>query len=189
MNTVRFLVEGPELVGFQVDGLPVGQGRHTPYIPRHVLAALWAAVRARRRPPRLFARVKPSNEAELKRWRKLVASRAEAAWGGKPLVTGPVSVALMFCLPRPKTVPFRKRPMPTGRRSGDLDKYIRAVLDALTGEAWVDDSQVCTVWARKVYEDARVGARPGVGVVVMEDALPSGSYEAEGVPVPAAAMA
>ena len=33
----------------------------------------------------------------------------------------------------------------------DVDKLLRAVLDALTGIVWVDDSQVCFVTMNKVY--------------------------------------
>lgn len=43
----------------------------------------------------------------------------------------------------------------------DLDKIVRAVLDACTGVVWRDDAQVYWVEAEKVY-----GPRPGVDVTV-----------------------
>ena len=38
---------------------------------------------------------------------------------------------------------------PKGMR-GDLDNYIKAILDALNGAAWVDDRQIVALTARKV---------------------------------------
>jgi Holliday junction resolvase RusA-like endonuclease len=43
----------------------------------------------------------------------------------------------------------------------DLDKLIRAILDALTGVVWRDDGQVVDIVASKVYADT-----PGVDVVI-----------------------
>lgn len=40
---------------------------------------------------------------------------------------------------------------PTSKRSGDLDKLERALLDALTGIVYVDDSQVVSINASKRY--------------------------------------
>lgn len=45
----------------------------------------------------------------------------------------------------------------------DIDKLLRALLDAMTGIVWVDDSQVCYCVANKVY--AWQGS-PGAVVVV-----------------------
>jgi crossover junction endodeoxyribonuclease RusA len=63
--------------------------------------------------------------------------------------TDPVRVRLRFSLPRPKSLSSRasrahvKRP--------DLDKLIRACLDAMTGVLWADDSQVYSLSATKCY--------------------------------------
>ena len=46
---------------------------------------------------------------------------------------------------------------PTPATRPDLDKLLRSVLDSMQGVALVDDSQVVTIRARKVYGDA-----PGV---------------------------
>ena len=67
---------------------------------------------------------------------------------------GPVRCRLKFLLPRPKTV-VRQRP--TGRFDGDIDKHVRSVLDALTGIAYKDDSQVVEVSASKYYTDSESG--------------------------------
>jgi crossover junction endodeoxyribonuclease RusA len=45
----------------------------------------------------------------------------------------------------------------------DVDKLLRALLDALTGIVWVDDSQVCFVNVNKVYA---WNGKPGAHIVV-----------------------
>ena len=78
-------------------------------------------------------------------WRERVALVAHNAMGGLAPMTGPVTVVLTFWLPRPKSAKAgaqaTKRP--------DLDKLVRAVLDALTGIAFIDDSQVVRIDAGK----------------------------------------
>lgn len=87
-----------------------------------------------------------STNRNLKEWRGLVADVAQ------PFFNGPTSNAielnLEFYMPRPKSLPKRvvfntKRP--------DIDKLVRAVMDALTHVAWRDDSQVVLLSANKVY--------------------------------------
>lgn len=89
----------------------------------------------------------PDN-ARLRAWEQAVsllsASRMrQMRW--EPL-TGPVRVTLRFGLERPATV---KRERPCVKP--DLDKLIRAVLDALTGIAFRDDGQVTAITATKSY--------------------------------------
>jgi Holliday junction resolvase RusA-like endonuclease len=67
--------------------------------------------------------------------------------GAKP-VEGAVGVEVTFRVRRPKTV---KRDFPTV--APDLDKYVRGLLDALTGICYLDDSQVIDIIAKKVYSD------------------------------------
>jgi Holliday junction resolvase RusA-like endonuclease len=54
-----------------------------------------------------------------------------------------------------------RRGWPTGRP--DLDKLVRAVLDALTGLAWADDAQVCDITATKRYDAT---GHPGVAIAL-----------------------
>jgi crossover junction endodeoxyribonuclease RusA len=67
---------------------------------------------------------------------------------------GPVKVEVDFCFDPPKSAPKRRRSWPITRSSGDVDKLLRACLDALT-EAGVlrDDSQVTEVTGRKIHTD------------------------------------
>lgn len=93
----------------------------------------------------------------LQDWRQAIAQAARD--DGAELIEGPVWCEVVFGLQRPQSAPKRRRTWPTGARSGDIDKLTRAVLDALTGVAWRDDSQVVGVLAMKDYT-----ARPGVVV-------------------------
>lgn len=83
--------------------------------------------------------------SDLAAWRADIARNAEL-FGYKP-VEGGVKVSCTFVFHRPKSV--KNRTMPWVKP--DLDKLIRAVLDGLTGVAYVDDSQVTLLKASKVY--------------------------------------
>lgn len=91
-------------------------------------------------------RVLHSQGSALAVWRSTVALAARLA-GAKP-AEGAIGIEIEFQIRRPKTV---KRESPTV--APDLDKYIRAILDALTGVAYGDDSQVTEIKAKKVYSD------------------------------------
>jgi Holliday junction resolvase RusA-like endonuclease len=99
-------------------------------------------------------RVLHSRGEALILWRTMVALAARRA-GAFP-VPNPVEMTIEFRLARPKTV---KRNLPYV--APDLDKLIRAVLDALTGIAYVDDGQVVSITSSKVYGE------PGVSVSVV----------------------
>lgn len=60
--------------------------------------------------------------------------------------TGPLEVFVRFYLKKPKALKSTyhvKRP--------DTDNLIKALLDALNGVAWLDDSQIWNIHAQKVY--------------------------------------
>jgi len=95
--------------------------------------------------------------APLKDWRTSVAVVAQSHFDTPR--TDPVVVSIRFVLRRPKTLPKRvqhhvKRP--------DIDKLARAVLDALTGTAIHDDSQVYCLDLTKAYW-ATTGAHISIG--------------------------
>ena len=94
---------------------------------------------------------------DLAVWRADIARNAELS--GYIPVTNPISVTLTFCFLKPKSA---KRATPSVKP--DLDKLIRAVLDGLTGVAYVDDSQVITIKARKIYTE-REGVWIGIEIV------------------------
>ena len=89
-------------------------------------------------------------------WRAAVAEAATQNCG--ELIDGPVDLTIEFVLPRPKS--WRKgRDEPMTARP-DVDKLARAVLDALTGIAFKDDSQVVRLSAtkRRAREEENAGA-------------------------------
>jgi crossover junction endodeoxyribonuclease RusA len=76
-------------------------------------------------------------------------------------MTTPTRLDLVFWFPRPAShygtkngISYLKATAPvepTSARLGDIDKLSRAVLDALTGVAYLDDRQVIRLEARKSY--------------------------------------
>lgn len=136
---------------FRVPGVPVPQGSKQAFV-----------VKGR-------AVVTERGRSALGPWRSAIAAAAAAELD--EALVGPIAVALVFTLPRPKSH-YR-----TGARAGelreaapryvetrpDVDKLTRAVLDALSGVAFRDDGQVAELVARKVF-----GAQPGVLVELQE---------------------
>ena len=116
------------MITFQVDGLPVPQGSMK-VINGHIIHSQGSA---------------------LASWRSQIALAAKKA-GAKPH-TEPVEIDLIFTMARPKTV---TRDYPSV--APDLDKLIRAALDALTSVAYRDDGQVVLITASKEY-----GPTPGL---------------------------
>lgn len=103
--------------------------------------------------------------AALKDWRTTVTARAvEAARADEwDTVDGPVEVEVYFRLPRPKSRPddvwHAVRP--------DVDKLVRAVLDALSSaRLWRDDSQVAYLRVWKRYETT--GDPTGASIALRE---------------------
>jgi crossover junction endodeoxyribonuclease RusA len=110
------------------------------------------------------------NHDKLRDWRRLVGEQAATE---ERFFQGPIMVDLAFYLPRPKGH------FGTGRNAGvlkpsaprypeskpDIDKLVRACLDAMTGMVFRDDSQVAMLVARKLYADDRY---PGVVIEIEE---------------------
>ena len=93
-------------------------------------------------------------------WRKDISSVARDVF---PLTVlsdkSPVAVRLDFTFTRPKSHVTSNGDLRLGftaehLQRPDVDKLSRAVLDALTGIAWQDDSQVISLTATKRWGDA-----------------------------------
>jgi crossover junction endodeoxyribonuclease RusA len=89
-------------------------------------------------------RIVHNKTKELMAWRSEVAKAAFIA--GCTPITGPIAISMRFMYERGKTVTRNTPTVPP-----DLDKQIRSILDALTGVAYVDDSQVTQIRASKEY--------------------------------------
>lgn len=100
--------------------------------------------------------------ARLAAWCKRVAFAARAEMRGLPPATGPVEMSMTFAFDRPKSRKGEHVVKP------DLDKLERAILDAMTGIVYVDDSQVWRVVdKRKVYVGtANAPGRAGVQIEI-----------------------
>ncbi len=134
-----FFMKVKKSVRFDVSGLPVPQGSTRAFIVKG-------------RP------IITSTSKGLGSWRQLVAGEAQRIVSAP--MEGPVAVTLSFHLPRPKSAPKKKWIYPAKRP--DLDKLVRAVLDAITHVIVADDSQVVSLTATKDY------GPPGVLVQVDE---------------------
>lgn len=101
-------------------------------------------------------------QTDVKKWMKEVRDQAPRL----PALVGPVEAVLAFTFERPRSA--KNRLYPYVRSTGDLDKLVRGVLDAIQPyELWpgliMDDSQVVRITASKDYGDT-----PGVSVTLKE---------------------
>lgn len=120
---------------FTVFGIPQPQGSTRAFIPKG-----W------KRP------VITSDNAKLKPFRQEVAQTAMIAMrecGAQIAARGmPITLALAFYFEKPKSV---KKSVNRKTTKPDLDKLLRATLDALTGIVYADDSQVDQCEMRKAF--------------------------------------
>lgn len=101
---------------------------------------------------------------QVKPWRSDVKTAAWVTMSNSGLTPfdGPVTASLEFVMPRPKSAP--KRTTPPAVKRPDIDKLIRAVLDAVKDVVWLDDSQVTVLHSRKRL--AEIGETPGLYMTV-----------------------
>ncbi|WP_454921374.1 RusA family crossover junction endodeoxyribonuclease [Actinomyces naeslundii] len=115
-------------------------------------------------------------------WRATARRAALEAMSGQQPRTGPLEVYLRFIMPRPEghlrqgraqTDGWRLLPSAPRQHTGkpDVDKLVRAILDALTGVCWCDDAQVVAVHAEKTYA-YRATPTPGVHAIIRTAATP-----------------
>lgn len=103
-----------------------------------------------------------SNQSNLEAWRNRVATEAQRALEGSSWISDSSSAYALdvdFYLTRPPSVQPHKRLHPIVKP--DLDKFIRAINDALTGILFSDDCQVVALNITKTYDD---NLRPGAHI-------------------------
>lgn len=96
-----------------------------------------------------------ADNPKTKGWQHLIAAAAAMALRRDPVrfTSGPVYVAAVFYLPRPKALLTKQhapRAIPHTKKP-DTDKLARSLFDALSGVAWTDDAQVTDMVIRKRY--------------------------------------
>lgn len=147
------------VVTFAVAGVPQPKGSTKAFVPKS-----WAqAAAAAGTTPRA---VVTSDNPRLKEWQTAIADGAQPFTSGG-LFVGPVSVAIVFRLKRPASLPRRVLHHLT---VPDVDKLARACLDALEGVLFDNDRAVVELRARKVY--APLAAPPGCDITVAQAAPP-----------------
>ena len=100
---------------------------------------------------------------KTKNWEQLVAEAASRSLSGSGvLFHGPIRLAIMFYLQRPKSLP-RTRMVPHLKKP-DCTKLARGTEDALTGVVFRDDSQVVQLEISKHY--AGIGESPRAVVTI-----------------------
>lgn len=101
---------------------------------------------------------------KFNQWRVDIKNAAVTAMGERQASTLPIRLMCEFQLPYP-TSSIRKYQMGwlMHTKKPDVDKLMRALLDALTGIVWKDDSQVCFSMVNKVYA---WNGKPGAEVII-----------------------
>lgn len=159
-------------LSFFVRGIPEAKGSHNAFIQ--------PADRPDRPNPRCalcgkprYQRVVVTDEKgkRLEDWEMAIRTTAHEAHGpGWQMWEGAVSVSAKFYFPRLKSHP--KLNPPTWKISKpDTDKLMRAVLDALTGVVYVDDSRVVDQRGQKYYADVVKGVSERYGVEITVELL------------------
>jgi Holliday junction resolvase RusA-like endonuclease len=124
-------------VSFTVRGVPVPQGSKRALVHRSTGRAVVIEQAGQRH----------------KDWRQDVKAAAceamDRAGVGFITLAGPVGVSLCFTMHKPKSAPKTRRIWPSKRP--DLDKLVRNVLDAITGEIIADDAQVIGAIVDETY--------------------------------------
>jgi crossover junction endodeoxyribonuclease RusA len=108
-----------------------------------------------------------SDNPRLRGWEHLVRAQAQGVAEQGGLFLGPVLIAMVFHLPRPLSLPKLAR---HHRTRPDLDKLVRAVVDALIGVLYADDAAIIEIRARKCYAEPDVA--PWVCITVAEAPAP-----------------
>jgi Holliday junction resolvase RusA-like endonuclease len=114
-----------------------------------------------------------SDNAAVKGWEKQIARAARFALGDQMAgAKGAFVVTLRVFLPPPKKIPADRGGLPIGRQSGDVDKFSRAALDALTSVAYEDDAMVVDLVVSKRYAATPAEARLEITVTPIAIGLP-----------------
>ena len=121
------------MISFTVPGDPVAQ-------PRHKVSTRGG-----------FAKAYIPKDHPIHAYKEAIQLAAKIAMAGRAPVEGPVLVTVLFRFGRPKSHSKAARSNDNHKQKPDLDNLCKAVLDALNGICWTDDSQVCQIRASKAW--------------------------------------
>jgi Holliday junction resolvase RusA-like endonuclease len=123
-------------VSFTVYGIPIPQGSMKAFTP-----------------PGFHRPIVTSDNKKLKPWRNDVACAAVSMMTAQKFTrcgrAVPIAIEVTFFFSRPQSV---KKSIEFKTTQPDIDKLLRALLDALTGIIYEDDSQVADVRMRKLFD-------------------------------------
>ena len=121
------------MISFTVSGDPIAQ-------PRHKVSTRGG-----------FAKAYIPKEHPIHAYKEAIQLAAKIAMAGRAPVEGPVLVTVLFRFGRPKSHSKAARSNDNHKQKPDLDNLCKAVLDALNGICWTDDSRVCQIRASKAW--------------------------------------
>ena len=121
------------MISFTIPGDPIAQPRHK--------------VSIRGKKPVAYI----PGDHPIHAYKEAIQLAAKVAMAGLAPVEGPVLVTVLFRFARPKSHSKAARIDHNHRQKPDLDNLCKAVLDALNGICWADDSQVCQIRASKAW--------------------------------------
>ena len=111
-----------------------------------------------------FRTYTPQTTATFENLVKLEASK----YFNVPLA-GPVSISIVFYLPRPQHLIWKTKPMPAiyCDKRPDIDNLAKSVIDGMNGIAFKDDGQVSSLLLTKLYHAGDEGPRTEIEVKLM----------------------
>jgi len=138
-------------IEFRVDGTPKPQGSKRAFVNPKTKRAI----------------IVDDNKVELRDWRTDVKLMARKAMRDHPMIVQPSAVVLgvAFVMPRPLSTP--KSRTPPAIKKPDIDKLLRAIMDALSGTVYQDDAQVIG-FDKLDKRIAEIGESPGATITVTE---------------------
>ena len=127
----------PTTIAFTIPGTPLAQPRQ-----RHRIVKAGASTYVHNYTP---------EKAPVNAWKCAVRFACDEAVQGLPF-TGPLALVALFVMPRPAGKTRKTKPNPSYPHVGkpDLDNLEKALLDAMEGIAFANDSAVSQKFTRKI---------------------------------------
>lgn len=141
-------------IAFTVYGKPIPEGALKAFPVRH-------------KDGKMGVSMMHSKTTELYLWRESIAQGYLKNGGGYHDKGIPIGINVIIYFTKPKSAP-KKRVYPVTRTGGDIDHHARSVLDALTGIAYADDSQVVDLSLSQRFCGLDERERAEIIVIAME---------------------